>query len=246
MAVSLLIEKGIRSRRGSFVRRTGVHPALSARCYTRTMKITKYTHACLDIREGNSRLLVDPGVYSQLPDVDKVTALVVTHMHQDHYDEAKVKQILSANPNVHIFAPGDLASQMPQATNLITVQNGSTHHVGDFNLAFFGDQHATIDESLPVCENASLLVNDTFYYPGDSLTACPKPYKVLAVPTMAPWLKFSDAVPFIEASPATTVFPTHNGFINADGQALYDRLFGAVCENNGKRYVYLAPGESLD
>lgn len=209
------------------------------------MNITKYGHACLDIREGDSRLIIDPGVYCELPDFDNVAALVVTHMHQDHYDEVKVQKILAANPEVFVFAPQDLATQMPKANNLVIATNGLSQQVDDFHLEFFGDQHATIDESLPVCENASVLVNDTLYYPGDSLTACPKPYTILAVPTMAPWLKFSDAVPFIEASPADTVFPTHNGLINADGQAIYDRLFGTVCQNAGKRYVFLAPGESL-
>lgn len=210
------------------------------------MQIIKLGHAGLDIREGNSRLVVDPGGYTKLEDTTGITALVITHIHQDHFDEAKAKAIIIDNPELHIFTTQEVADKLPPVKELFVVHSGTSHRVGDFDLEFFGDLHATIDESYPVCQNSAVLVNNKLYYPGDSLTACPKPYTTLAVPTMAPWLKFSDAVPFIEASPATVVFPTHNGFINEDGQALYDRLYGAVCQQANKTYKFIPPFESID
>jgi L-ascorbate metabolism protein UlaG (beta-lactamase superfamily) len=210
------------------------------------MKITKLAHACLDIREGSSRLVIDPGVYTTLDDTADITVLVITHIHQDHFDPQKVADIITANPNVHIFTTQEVAEKLPAGKDLFVVYSDTSHHVGDFDLDFFGDMHATIDDSYPPCQNTAVLVNNKLYYPGDSLTACPKPYTVLAVPTMAPWLKFSDAVPFIEASPATYVFPTHNGFINDDGQALYDRLFGTVCQQKTKTYKFIPAYESID
>lgn len=210
------------------------------------MKITKYEHACLDIEDGASRLIVDPGVYSSsMTDFSDVTAVVITHIHQDHFDVDKVNAIIKANPDVHIFTTQEVAEQL-RAKGLIVVGNNTAHQVGDFSLEFFGEQHATIDATMPVCQNSGVLINDKLYYPGDSLVACPKPYNVLAVPTMAPWLKFNEAVPFIEASPASQVFPSHNGFINADGQALYDRLYSTICQQGDKTYKFIAPGESID
>lgn len=210
------------------------------------MKITKYEHACLDIKEGGDRLVIDPGVYSaSLADFSGITALVITHIHQDHFDIEKVNKIIADNPSVHIFTTQEVAEQIKDG-ELIVVSNNIEHQVGQFKLEFYGDQHATIDDSYPVCHNTGVLVNEVLYYPGDSLTACPKPYEILAQPTMAPWLKFSEAVPFIEASPASRIFPSHNGFLNSDGQALYDRLFKSVSEQKNKTYQFIAPGESIE
>ncbi len=200
----------------------------------------------MDIAEGASRLVIDPGVYSKSFDnFIGISALVITHVHQDHFDQDKVTEIYNQNPDVQIFCTKETAEALKDFT-VTVVSNSQRVAVGDFTLEFFGEQHATIDESYPVCQNTGVLVNDKLYYPGDSLVACPKPYQVLAVPTMAPWLKFSEAVPFIEASPAGQVFPSHNGFINSDGQALYDRLFGSVCEQKQKKYQFIAPGETIE
>ncbi len=210
------------------------------------MQVTKYEHSCLDIVEGTSRLVVDPGVYSKsFENFMSISAVVVTHEHQDHFDPEKITAIIEQNPDVQIFTTQEVAEKIT-AHEVIVVHNGTSHQVDDFTLEFFGEQHATIDESYPVCQNTGVLVNGKLYHPGDSLVACPKPYQVLAVPTMAPWLKFSEAVSFIEASPAKTVFPSHNGFINADGEALYDRLFGTICQQTQKTYQFISPGESIE
>lgn len=210
------------------------------------MIITKYEHACLDITDGENRLVIDPGVYSaSFENFMNIEAVVITHVHQDHFAPDKVGSIIEQNPEVRIFTTPEVAAQL-EGFEVIVVKDGQTEQVGDFQLEFFGDMHATIDESYQVCKNTGVLVNSKLYYPGDSLTPCDKQYEVLAVPTMAPWLKFSEAVPFIEKSPAKTVFPTHNGFINSDGQELYDRLYGTVSQQQNKSYKYLASGESIE
>jgi L-ascorbate metabolism protein UlaG (beta-lactamase superfamily) len=210
------------------------------------MKITKYEHACLDIVESTTRLVIDPGVYSKSFDnLLSINAVVITHVHQDHFDVDKIKMIVEQNPDVQIFTTKEVAEGLPGIITKV-VSPGQVEQAGEFTLEFFGDTHATIDESYPACQNTGVLINNKLYYPGDSLTPCPKPYEVLAVPTMAPWLKFSEASNFIQKSQASQVFPTHNGFINADGQALYDRLLGSVCEQTGKKYQFIKPGESIE
>ena len=69
--------------------------------YSEIMKITKLEHACLDIIVGNSRLIVDPGGWtSPLENYQGITALVITHVHADHFDPEKVQAIIAANPEV--------------------------------------------------------------------------------------------------------------------------------------------------
>jgi hypothetical protein len=42
---------------------------------------------------------------------------------------------------------------------------------GPFTLRFFGGRHSVIHESIPVIDNVGVLVDDAFYYPGDSYAA---------------------------------------------------------------------------
>src|SRR5690606_21767993 len=153
------------------------------------MQITKYEHACLDLLEGNSRLIIDPCVYTNsLVDLKNVTAVVITHVNQDHFDSEKIQKIIEQNTGVHIFSTQEVCDKI-NASEKIVVHNGLSHEVGDFNLEFFGEQHATIGDSYPAPQTTGVLVDGKLYYPGDSPTTCPKPNTDLAVPTMAPWLK---------------------------------------------------------
>ncbi len=209
------------------------------------MKITKYEHSCLDIFEGNTRIIIDAGVFSKsCADFSNVAAVVVTHIHPDHFDPDKLDKIVSANPSVQIFTTAEVAKEFSK--NVKVAEEGKPYKVGDITLEFFGKEHAKISPDYPAAQNIGLLVNDKLFYPGDSFTQCPKPYKVLAVPTMAPWLKFSETADYLKAASGKIVFPSHDWFINADGQALYDRLIGAACQQLGKEYKFIAPGESLE
>jgi L-ascorbate metabolism protein UlaG (beta-lactamase superfamily) len=210
------------------------------------MKIIKYEHACLDIREGDDRLIIDPGIYSSsLTDVTNVTALVITHVHTDHYDEEKIKQILMQNPTLQIFTTDEVKKKLNGGT--VTVPElTKIYQAGNFRLEFFGGQHAMITQTYPINQNVGVLVNDTLYYPGDSLTPCPKPHTVLAVPTMAPWLKISEAIDLITADTAQKVIPSHDGFLNDAGHDMHTRLLSQAAEASHKTYYPLKPTESLE
>lgn len=210
------------------------------------MKLTKFEHSCMDITEGTDRLIIDPGIFSpSLTDFANITALVVTHFHPDHLDKEKVAKITKQNPQVKIFTTQEVADEIKNP-NVTVPETNKTYTAGAFTLEFFGKDHAVIMESYPLAQNLGVLVNNKLYHPGDSFTACPKPHTVLSVPVMAPWLKFSEVAEFATQSSATKLIPTHNGFINADGQGLYDRLLGGVATETSKEYAYLAPGDSLD
>lgn len=209
------------------------------------MNITKYEHACLDIQNGNSRLIIDPGVFSKsMTDFSGIDAIVITHVHPDHFDPDKITKIIAQNPEVRVFTTTEVAKQLANP-NVHTPDREQTITVGEISLEFFGEDHAVIDPSYPLAENIGVLINDTLYYPGDSFTTCPKPYDILAIPVHAPWLKFSETADFIRSSSASRLFPTHNGFINEDGHALYDRLLTNVCTETQKELLQLKPGETI-
>jgi L-ascorbate metabolism protein UlaG (beta-lactamase superfamily) len=210
------------------------------------MKLIKWEHACLDIGLQDQRLLIDPSGYAKsLTDFSAITAVVITHVHQDHYSKAILQTIVAKNPAAKIFSTQEVADDA-KPLQVTVVKPGQTYSAGLFNLEFFGGQHAIVNPAVPPNQNFGVLVNDTLYYPGDSLDACPKPHKVLALPVMAPWLKVSETLAFIPKNSADLLFPTHNGFINEEGQNMYNRIVGGAAQQDGRSYRFLAPGETLE
>lgn len=210
------------------------------------MKITKREHACLDIELDGQRLIIDPSHYAvSLTNFDGIAAVVVTHVHGDHYDKDKLAQILKANPEVKIITTQEVVDDFG-GTAAEAAKADQKYSVGPFNLQFFGGQHEAILPNLPINQNWGVLINEQIYYPGDSLIDCPQPYKALGVPVMAPWLKFSEAADMVASSSAKLIFPMHNGFINPEGQSLYDRLLSGVTKAKDQQYQPLAVGDSFE
>ncbi|MGH7241501.1 MAG: MBL fold metallo-hydrolase, partial [Candidatus Saccharimonadales bacterium] len=172
----------------------------------------------------------------------------ITHVHADHFDPGKVTAIATANPEVKIFTTDQVAGEI-NSDFVTAVRVGEQYTADDITLEFFGGQHATIMAGYPPAgadHNVGVLVNDTLYYPGDSLAPCPKAHSVLAVPATAPWLKLIEAVEFMAQDSADEVFPTHNNIVNENGEGLLNRLLGSSAEQQGKTYHPVKPGDSIE
>lgn len=88
--------------------------------------ITPINHATLQLRHGNTTVLIDPtpqGKYDGLP---TPTVILVTDIHGDHLSPPTVEKV--KGPNTAIVAPEAAASQLPGATVLA---NGQTKTVAD-------------------------------------------------------------------------------------------------------------------
>ena len=210
------------------------------------MTITKYEHSCLDIEEQGKRLIIDPGDFAtSLTDFNNIEAVVITHVHFDHCNAEKVQAIISANPAVKIFTTGQVAEKLG-ADKVIVARAGQTETVGPFSLQFFGGTHAIIHPSMPPDQNIGVLVNNSFYYAGDSFDPSQQTVDVLAVPAHAPWMKIAEVMDFIAEIKPRWVFPTHNIFLSDLGQELVNNRLSATTEENGGQYKYLAIGQALD
>lgn len=209
------------------------------------MTITKYEHACLIVEESGSKLVIDPGQFTaQLPNLDEVTAIVITHVHADHIDERKVKQIITDNPSVKIFSTQEVADAFHNL-NVIVIEPGSMHQIGPFTLAFFGGEHATIHSSFPKTQNIGVLVNSILYYPGDSFALPGRPIKALAAPAAAPWLKISEAMDFIGDIKPELAFPTHDAILSDEGKQVFDSMLEPFAKKAGTTYQRLKTGQSI-
>ena len=62
------------------------------------MKLTKKSHACVRLEKDGQTLVIDPGGFSEEDAAVGADAILVTHEHPDHFDEARLRAGLEANP----------------------------------------------------------------------------------------------------------------------------------------------------
>lgn len=208
------------------------------------MKLTMYEHACVALEEQGKRLVIDPGAFS-MPNIAELTdviAIVITHTHFDHIDDARVRQILSGNPNAVVFSTAETAANHPNVP-ITAVTPGQRVTVGPFSLTFTGGEHAVIHPSMPRFQNVGVIINDgAVYYPGDSFVLADQPVKTLLVPAAGPWMRVSEAMDFLAAIKPERAIPTHDAILSEQGKTIYDSWLSSV----GVAYQRLAPGESID
>lgn len=201
------------------------------------MKLTKYQHACFTVEEDGKVLVVDPGGFSNdFIAPENVVAIVITHQHPDHFDQARVAEIMDKNPEAVILGPQSVISQLEAFTNKV-VSAGEKLAVEPFNLVFHGGQHALVHQDIPVIENIGVLINDLIYYPGDSFVLPGTPVDTLLLPASAPWMKMSDAMNFLATLKPRQAIPTHDAILSDEGKAIADSLLGSVASKNNIGYT---------
>ena len=211
------------------------------------MKITKHEHAALRLEDHGQTLIIDPGSFTApLADVENLVGVVVTHEHPDHWTAEHLSRILAEAPGTPVFAPAGAARAI-EGFAVTEVSPGDTVAAGAFSLRFFGGTHQLIHASMPLVDNVGVLVDDRFYYPGDSY-AVPEgvEVEVLAAPLGAPWLRMSDAIDFVLAVAPRHAFGTHDVTLSEIGKGLHrNRLEWATAQGGGSFHV-LDPGDVLD
>ncbi len=214
---------------------------------TRHMRITKHEHAALRLEDHGQTLIVDPGSFTApLSEVNDLVGIVVTHEHPDHWSAEHLSHLLADAPETPIFAPPGAARAI-EGFAVTEVSPGDRVRAGEFSLRFFGGTHQIIHESIPLIDNVGVLVDDRFYYPGDSY-AVPEGVEVeiLAAPLGAPWLRIADAIDFVLAVAPRHAFGTHDMTLSDIGRGMHrQRLEWAAAQDGGAFHV-LEPGDALE
>lgn len=211
------------------------------------MKVTKYEHAFMVLEQDGQQLVIDPGMFSpNMPNLANVAGIIITHEHSDHYKTENLAIILQSHPGVPIYAPQDVIDQLPELHAIANVAvPGQNTVIGQFRIDFVGGEHAVIYQTSP-CNNVGVLVNKSFYYPGDSLDLPSESITILAVPASAPWLKTNEAMNLIIAAKSSHVFPVHDSLLSQIGQTVtYNWLERAAKEADSNWHV-LEVGQSLE
>ncbi len=195
------------------------------------------------LEQDEQRLVIDPGDFAlSLPNLSGVVAIIITHVHFDHLNEGFIQKLLLNNPGIPIFTVGEVQQKLPNST---VVKAGEVQTAGPFSLEFFGEKHAQIHSDFPLYENIGVLVNDAFYYAGDSLVSPGKPVKVLAVPVSGPWSKVSEVLDYFGQIGPGLAIPTHDSLNSDAGNVSQDGWFTLYSKNHGLKYQRLSTGESI-
>lgn len=211
------------------------------------MKLTKYEHACFTVEKDGKSVVIDPGEYTtDLPALENVVAIVVTHEHADHFDPTALGALITHNPEATIYAHESITKQLGDTLPNKPVSAGMSVNVAHFTLEFLGEKHAVIHPDIPVVANLAVMINDTVYYPGDSFTSPERPVDVLALPSMAPWMKMSEAFDFLMAIKPRMVFPTHDAIASDAGKALADRMIPMFASKVGTKYLRITGTIEID
>lgn len=200
------------------------------------MRITHLGHAAVLIETSESRILIDPGNFSEgWHGVTDLDAVLVTHVHPDHLDPQHVPQLLAANPSAQVYAEASIPDALDSDVDLGTlnpVSAGDDFKVGDLVVSAVGGLHAEIHRDIPRIGNVGYVLRKegepTFFHPGDSYTAIPQGVDVLAMPAYGPWAALKETIDFVRALGALEAFPIHDGLLNDRGLGLVDGRIDAM------------------
>lgn len=211
------------------------------------MEITRLGHAAVLVATDETRVLVDPGAFSD-PSTFELTgldAVVVTHQHPDHLDPERTAAILAANPDALLLCDPETAAQQESPRWQVN-SDGLESRIGDLLVRGVGAQHAEILPSLPRVANVGVLIDDgatTMFHPGDSYEHAPAGVDVLALPLTAPWAKISETVDFAVRVAPSTLFPIHDAIV---ADVAYGIFWKHVVDHAGVRDARrLVTGDTL-
>lgn len=190
------------------------------------MQITRFGHAAVLVEAADTRILIDPGVFS--PDetftLEGLDAIVVTHQHADHIDVNRGPGLVKRNPGAQLISDPDSAGILefgdwsPNADSLETV-------IGGITVTGVGSQHAVIVSSVPRVANVGVLLSateePTLFHPGDTYEYAPADVDILALPLSAPWTKVSETVDFVHRVSPGSLFPVHDRTISDIAYGIY-------------------------
>lgn len=210
------------------------------------MKLKKYEHACLILDNDKSKLVIDPGCFTKLPeDLSGVGCLVITEEHVDHFDIDNVQKLLEQNPDLKILTTLAVNTQLSEAGIYSFVIGGEqTIEECGYALNFYETAHAPVYKTSP-CRSLSVKVDDYLFYPSDSYNVIDDEVEILALPTSGPWHKVEEAIDFANSINSQKMLVTHNALYSDEGQAVANNFIKANIADKSREYIYLRPGESL-
>jgi L-ascorbate metabolism protein UlaG (beta-lactamase superfamily) len=185
------------------------------------MQLTKHAHACVSLAKDDARIVIDPGTFT--PDAAQAVAVadavLITHEHFDHFDADLIARSLDARPELRVYGPASVVDRWSARRGQVTaVKAGDDVAVAGFDVAVFGDLHASIHRDVPRVTNVGYLVDGRLYHPGDAYHVPDAAVGTLLLPTSGPWTKLGEAADFVRETAPTSLIQIHELMLSEIGQ----------------------------
>lgn len=191
------------------------------------MELTKHAHACVTLAKDGARIVIDPGSFT--PDaadaVAAAEAVLITHEHFDHFDEELIGRALEARPELRVFGPESVVGRWSGRPGQVrAVAAGDRMDVAGFDVAVFGELHASIHRDIPRVANVGYLVDSDLYHPGDAYHAPDAAVSTLLLPTSGPWTNLGQAADYVREVAPQRAIQIHEIMLSETGQQSTARI----------------------
>lgn len=211
------------------------------------MELTKHGHACVAISDGDRRIVVDPGAFTDPAALDGASAVLVTHEHPDHFQPDRLQAALAADPALEVWTNRSVADQLEGlGTRLHVVGHGDAVTVAGFEVRVHGELHAEIHPDIPRIPNIGFLVGGQLFHPGDAFTVPDEPVATLLLPMHAPWSRTAEVIDYVRAVDADQAYAVHDALLSDIGLGVVGGLLGERGPGTPTPFSRLAPGDSVE
>jgi L-ascorbate metabolism protein UlaG (beta-lactamase superfamily) len=211
------------------------------------MELTKQGHACVVLSDGDRRIVVDPGAFTDPAVLEGATAVLITHEHFDHFAPEPLRAALDADPALEVWTNKSVAAQLEGLGGRVhVVGHGDAVTVAGLDVTVHGELHAEIHPDIPRIANVGFLFGGRVFHPGDALTVPDEPVATLLLPVHAPWSKVGEVIDYVRAVDADQAYAVHDGLLNDVGLGVVGGLLGERGPGTPTPYSRLAPGDSVE
>lgn len=183
------------------------------------MKLTKFVHACMVVETDDQTILVDPGNFSwqagvfDIQKLERLDAVVITHVHPDHCAEDFVKAVIQKFPDVPFITTPEAVTQLRQ-WGVAHAESASIPGIEVFSTK----QHASLDPVGQAPENIAVHIAGKLTVGGDRHDL-EESKEILALTVTAPWGSMMNAAAMALRLKPKAIVPIHDWHWNADARA---------------------------
>lgn len=179
-------------------------------------------------------------------ETQNISAILITHEHQDHLHIDSLKTVLQNNPNAVVITNTAVGKFLAEANIPYTkIEEGQKYNLEGIDITGFGNTHAEIYEQYGQVQNTGYMIS-TLCYPGDSFNLPDsKVVEILALPVAGPWMRAKDAINYAKILKPRVAFPVHDAFIHDWASFLY-KLPETILKNEHITFKKLELGKEED